>query len=348
VEYRLLGDTDIHVSLITLGTMTYGEQNTEAEAFEQMDYAFAHGVNTIDVAEMYPVPPKESAYGMSESIVGRWMADRGVRERIVLATKVTGNGTLNPGFDYIRGGPRLSAVQIKQAVEDSLRRLQTDCIDLYQLHWPDRTTNFFGRLGYEATKGEEVISLEESLSAMGELLKEGKIRTYGLSNETPWGVMESCRVARTLGLPNPVSIQNPYNLLNRTYEIGLAEMSVREKISLLAYSPLAFGMLTGKYYQGARPTSARLSLYERFTRYTKPYAEKAADAYVDLAREHGLAPGDMALAFVNQQAFVAANIIGATTMEQLAANIRSVELSLSAEILEGIAAIHLQYCNPAP
>ena len=258
MEYRPLGCTDINVSLITLGTMTYGEQNTQEEAFEQMDYAFAHGVNTIDVAEMYPVPPQESTYGLSETIVGNWMADRGLRDQIVLASKVTGNGSLNPGFEYIRGGPRPSGVQIKQAVEDSLRRLQTDRIDLYQLHWPDRTTNFFGRLGYEPVENEEDIPLEESIAALGELLKEGKIRTYGLSNETPWGVMESCRVAKALGLPSPVSIQNPYNLLNRTYEIGLAEMSVREQIGLLAYSPLAFGMLTGKYYQGARPESCLL------------------------------------------------------------------------------------------
>lgn len=348
MQYRQLGNTDLQVSLITLGTMTYGEQNTQDEAFEQMDYAFANGVNTIDVAEMYPVPPKESTYGMSETIVGRWMAERGCRDNVILATKVTGNGALNPGFEYLRGGPRLSAEQIKQAVEGSLSRLQTDYIDVYQLHWPDRTTNFFGRLGYQAIAEEEAIALEESIGALADLLKEGKIRHYGLSNETPWGVMETCRIARELGIDKPVSIQNPYNLLNRTYEVGLAEISLREKIGLLAYSPLAFGVLSGKYYQGARPEGARLTLYERFTRYTKPYAEAAADAYVELARDHQWDPTDMALAYVNQQAFVTSNIIGATTMDQLKVNVGSANKVLSEALLSGIEAIHQQYCNPAP
>jgi len=349
MQYRTLGNTDISVSLITLGTMTYGEQNTQAEAFEQMDYAIDSGVNTIDVAEMYPVPPRSSTYGESEAIVGRWLAERGVRDKIVLATKVTGNGIHNPGFEYIRGGPRPSAVQIKQAIDDSLRRLQTDYVDLYQIHWPDRQSNFFGRLGCESLdKNEQVIPLEETIAALGELLAAGKIRHYGLSNETPWGVMEACRAADKLGLPRPVSIQNPYNLLNRTYEIGLAEMSLRENIGLLAYSPLAFGMLSGKYYGGALPAGSRLALYDRFTRYTNPYAKAAADAYVDLAREHQIDPSEFALAFVNQQEFVASNIIGATTLAQLETNVRSVELTLSDDLLAGIASIHQQYCNPAP
>lgn len=348
MEYRPLGTSGINVSLITLGTMTYGEQNTQSEAFEQMDYAMDHGINTIDVAEMYPVPPKESTFGASETIVGQWLAERGLRDKVVLATKVTGNGSLNPGFEHIRGGPRLSAVQIKQAVEDSLQRLQTDYIDLYQLHWPDRTSNFFGKLGCTSLSEENAISLEESLAALADLVKAGKIRTYGLSNETPWGFMESCRVATALDIPRPVSVQNPYNLLNRTYEVGLAEMSLREDIGLLAYSPLAFGMLTGKYYRGARPAGARLALYDRFTRYTKPYAEAAADAYVDLAKKYQLDPSEMALAFVNQQAFVSSNIIGATTMAQLKTNVRSIQLTLSDDVLSGIEAIHQQYSNPAP
>lgn len=348
MQYRPLGKTDITVSEITLGTMTYGEQNTQAEAFEQMDYALAHGVNTIDVAEMYPVPPKAETYGESEAIVGRWLADRGVRDTIILATKVTGNGSLNPGFEYIRGGPRPSGMQIKPAIDDSLRRLQTDYVDLYQIHWPDRKTNFFGRLGCVALEDEESIPLVETITALGELLKAGKIRHYGLSNETPWGVMEVCRVADQLGLPYPVSIQNPYNLLNRTYEIGLAEMSLREQVGLLAYSPLAFGMLSGKYYGGALPEGSRLALYDRFTRYTSPYAKAAADAYVDLACEHQVEPSEFALAFVNQQQFVTSNIIGATTLTQLATNLRSVDVTLTDEMLSGIARIHQQYCNPAP
>lgn len=348
MQYRPLGNTDIQVSLITLGTMTFGEQNTQVEASEQMDYAIANGVNCIDVAEMYPVPPRAETYGDSERMVGHWLAQRGQRDKIILASKVTGKGTNNPGFEYIRGGPRLSAVQIKQAVEDSLKRLQTDYIDLYQLHWPERATNCFGRLGVSQLAEEENFTLQESITALGELIAEGKIRHYGLSNETPWGVMESFRVADSLGIARPVSIQNPYNLLNRTYEIGLAEMSLRENIGLLAYSPLAFGMLTGRYYQGARPEDGRITLFSRFTRYTKPYAEAAADAYTDLARSHNMEPAILAQTFVNQQAFVTSNIIGATKMEQLAQNIASVETQLSDELLEEIEAIHQQYCNPAP
>ncbi len=348
MQYRPLGNTDVNVSLITLGTMTFGEQNTQAEAFEQMDYAIAQGVNCIDVAEMYPVPPRAETYGDSETIVGRWLAERGQRDQLVIATKVTGKGTNNPGFEHIRGGPRLSAAHIKQAVNDSLKRLQTDYIDLYQLHWPERMTNYFGRLGVSQLAEEENVPLAESIAALGDLVKEGKIRHYGLSNETPWGVMESCLVADILGIARPVSIQNPYNLLNRTYEVGLAEMSLRESMGLLAYSPLAFGMLSGKYYQGARPENGRITLFSRFTRYTKPYAEAAADAYTDLARSHGIEPAILAQAFVNQQAFVTSNIIGSTTLEQLQMNLASVDVQLSDELLEQVEAIHQQYCNPAP
>jgi len=345
--YKSLGNTDIQVSLIALGTMTFGEQNTESEAFAQMDYASAEGVNFIDVAEMYPVPPKESTYGHSEEIVGRWIKSRDCRDRIVLATKVTGNGVNNPGFNYIRGGPRLSADQIKLAAENSLKRLQTDVIDLYQLHWPDRTTNFFGRLGYQHID-EDAYALEESLSAMAELVQEGKVKTVGLSNETPWGVMEANRIAEALSLPRVVSIQNPYNLLNRSYEVGLAEISIREKIGLLAYSPLAFGVLSGKYIGGARPEKGRITLYSRFTRYTNAQAEAATEAYGALAQQHGLSLTQMSLAFVNQQAFLSANIIGATGLEQLKENIASVDIRLSDAVLDSIDAIHKQYSNPAP
>ncbi|MEO0442890.1 MAG: NADP(H)-dependent aldo-keto reductase [Pseudomonadota bacterium] len=348
MQYRPLGNTDIQVSLIALGTMTFGEQNTEAEAFEQMDYAYSQGINFIDVAEMYPVPPSAETFGASETMVGNWLKARGCRDKIILATKVTGNGSRNSGIAHIRGGPRLSGPQIKRACDDSLKRLQTDYIDLYQLHWPERRTNFFGRLGYEHVQDEDVHPLEESLSAMADLVKQGKLRSFGLSNETPWGVMESCRLATRLNIPNIVSVQNPYNLLNRSYEVGLAEISIREKIGLLAYSPLAFGVLSGKYIGGVRPDKARLTLYTRFARYTNPQAEAATEAYTQLAREHGLSTSQLALAFVNRQAFVTANIIGATTMEQLRENIASVDLELDEPVLESIAALHQQYSNPAP
>ena len=346
--FRPLGNTDINVSLIALGTMTYGEQVSQAESFEKMDYATDQGLNFIDVAEMYPLPPKPDTFGFSETIVGEWLKSRGARDKTVVATKVTGNSQHNVGFDHIRGGSRLSAEHIKQAVEGSLKRLQTDYIDLYQLHWPDRSTNFFGRLGYQHCADEEAYTLEESLSAMADLVAEGKVRAVGLSNETPWGVMESCRLAEKLGLPRVVSIQNPYNLLNRTYEVGLAEISIRENIGLLAYSPLAFGFLTGKYLDGAKPQNARLTMYDRFSRYNNPQAEAATKAYAVLAAEHGLTLTDMALAFVNRQSFLTSSIIGTTTLDQLKTNLNSIHVVLADDLLNGIERIHQRYSNPAP
>lgn len=345
---RQLGNSELKVSLLALGTMTFGEQNTEAEAFEQLDYAVANGINFIDVAEMYPVPPKKETYGASETIVGRWLQSRACRDKVVVATKVTGNDDNNGGVSHIRGGPRLSSKQIKLAVDSSLTRLQTDVIDLYQLHWPDRSTNFFGRLGYKHEENEDAYSLEESLSAMADLIKDGKIRTIGLSNETPWGVMESSRVASALNIPRIVSIQNPYNLLNRTFEVGLSEIAIREKMGLLAYSPLAFGILSGKYRGGAQPKAGRLTLYSRFVRYDNPYAKAATEAYAKLAAKQGLTLTEMSLAFVNQQRFLTSNIIGATSLDQLKENMASIHVVLSEDILEEIDAIHHQYSNPAP
>ena len=347
MEYRQLGNTDINVSHLALGTMTFGQQNSEDEAFEQLDYAVQEGINFIDVAEMYPVPPKAETQGMSEVIIGNWLAKRGNRGKVILATKVTGNGSANASLSYIRGGPRLTAEQIKQAIDGSLKRLQTDYIDLYQLHWPDRTTNYFGSLGYEHGDDNSV-PLQESLSALADCVKAGKIRYIGVSNETPWGLMECCRLADRHGLPRIASIQNPYNLLNRSFEVGLAEIALREKISLLAYSPLAFGVLSGKYIGGHLPTGSRLSLSSHFSRYQNNYAQQATAAYVELARSHGLDPSQMALAFVNSRAFTIANIIGATNLKQLATNIDSLRITLSAEVIAGIDAIHQQYSNPAP
>jgi len=345
MQTRKLGNTDIDVSLIGLGTMTWGEQNSEQEAFEQLDYATAHGVNFIDAAEMYPVPPKADTQGLTETYIGNWLASRGQREKLVIASKVAGPGN---GLSYLRGGPRLTREHIRQACEDSLKRLQTDYLDLYQVHWPDRSTNFFGKLGYQRTANEQFTPIEETLGALHELVQEGKIRHIGLSNETPWGTMEYLRLARENNWPRVVSIQNPYNLLNRSFEVGLAEFAHREATGLLAYSPLAFGMLTGKYLGGKWPEKARLTLYERFSRYTGEHAQDATRAYVDLAHQHGLSPAQLALAWVNSREFVTSNIIGATTMEQLRENMGSVRVTLSQDLVEAIEAIHAEFTYPCP
>ena len=347
MQYRRLGNTDIEVSLICLGTMTFGEQNTFAEAAEQLDYAVAHGVNFIDTAEMYPVPPRPETQGDTERSVGRWLQQSGKRDELVLATKVTGRSPPGGDFDHLRHGPRLSRAHIHEAIDGSLQRLQTDYIDLYQVHWPERTTNFFGHLGYRH-RDDDGIAIEETLSALGELVTAGKVRAVGISNETPWGVMEYLRLSREKGLPRVQSIQNPYSLLNRSFEVGLAEMAIREQVGLLAYSPLAFGLLSGKYLHGARPEGARLTLFERFSRYSNPQAVAAAEAYVLLAREARLDPAQMALAFVNSRQFTTSNIIGATGMAQLEANIGSVDIQLDRDLLRSIEEIHQRYTIPAP
>ena len=348
MEYRKLGYTDIDISLIGLGTMTWGEQNTREEGFAQMDMAQDYGVNFFDVAEMYPIPPKPETQGLTEDIMGDWMAQRGCRDKIVVATKVTGRSDRNKGLEHVRNGARLTREHIMQAVEDSLRRLRTDYIDLYQIHWPERMTNFFGRLDYEHLPEEDGVAIEETLEAVNELVTQGKVRYIGLSNETAWGMMEYLRLAREKDFSRIVSVQNPYNLLNRSYDVGASEISYRENVSLLPYSPLAFGVLSGKYLNGARPQGARLTLYDRFTRYFKPNAELATEAYVTLAKKHGLDPSQMALAFVNSRGCVASNIIGATSLEQLKINIESVDVKLSDEVLAEIDAIHQKYPNPAP
>ncbi|WP_355659474.1 NADP(H)-dependent aldo-keto reductase [Halomonas salifodinae] len=343
MQTRPLGDTGIDVSRLCLGTMTFGEQNSEAEAHEQLDRAVAFGINFIDTAEMYPVPPQADTQGRTERYIGSWLKARGSRDDVIIASKIAG-----PGMDYLRGGSRLTREQIHQAVETSLERLQTDYIDLYQLHWPDRYTNFFGRLGYEPKEEEVATPLEESLSALKELVESGKVRAIGLSNETPWGLMQSLRLAERLGLPRVASIQNPYNLLNRTFEVGLAEIAHRENVGLLAYSPLAFGVLSGKYLDGNWPPKARLTLYERFQRYNSESAMEATRAYVAIAQEHGLDPAQMALAFVNSRPFLTSNIIGATTMEQLESNLASESLKLEPAVLEAIEAVHRRQPNPCP
>lgn len=343
MQIRPLGDTGIDVSRLCLGTMTFGEQNSEADAHEQLDRAVAFGINFIDTAEMYPVPPKADTQGRTEAYIGSWLKRRGSRDDVIIATKAAG-----PGLDHIRGGPRLTRDHIHQAIDTSLARLETDYIDLYQLHWPDRNTNYFGKLGYTHDEDENITPLEETLGALKELVDAGKVRAIGLSNETPWGVMRCLRLAETLGVPKVASVQNPYNLLNRSFEVGLAEIAHREGVGLLAYSPLGFGVLSGKYLDGAQPPRGRLTLYERFQRYTSDVAEEATRAYVQIARDHGLDPAQMALAYVNSRPFLTSNIIGATTMEQLESNLASESLKLDQEVLDAIEAVHRRLPNPCP
>jgi len=345
MDYRQLGRSDIKVSSLCLGTMTWGEQNTASEGMAQIERAKAHGVNFIDTAEMYPVPPRAETYSKTEQIIGDYFTQHGDRADWVLASKIVGPGN---GFGYIRNGQlKHNRANIIEALDASLKRLQTDWIDLYQLHWPERPTNYFGQLGYQH-HDSDFTPLEETLEALDEQVKAGKIRHIGLSNETPWGTMKFLQLAEQRGWARSVSIQNPYNLLNRTFEVGLAEIAMREQCGLLAYSPLAFGMLSGKYENGARPSNARISLFSRFTRYTNPQSEAACARYVALAREHGLDPAQMALAFVTAQPFVTSNIIGATSLTQLDSNLASSDLTLSAEVLAGIEAIHKAQPNPAP
>jgi len=345
MEYRQLGRTDLRVSALCLGTMTWGEQNSEAEGHAQIERAKACGINFMDTAEMYPVPPRAETYSRTEQIIGSYFKQRGDRADWILASKIAGPGN---GIGHIRDGKlKFDRAHIVAALDESLKRLQTDWIDLYQLHWPERPTNFFGQLGYKHQEAD-FTPLEETLQVLDEQVKAGKIRHIGLSNETPWGTMKFLQLAESRGWPRAVSIQNPYNLLNRSFEVGLAEVAMREQCGLLAYSPLAFGMLSGKYEGGARPAGARISLFSRFTRYTNPQSEAACSRYVALAREHGLDAAQMALAFVTAQPFVTSNIIGATSLAQLDSNLASAELRLCEEVLAGIEAIHKAQPNPAP
>ena len=346
MEYNKLGQTDIEVSRICLGTMTWGEQNTEKEAHEQLDYAIESGINFVDVAEMYPVPPREETYGLTESYIGNWLSKRKDRDKIILASKVAAKAEWLP---YIRGGQiKLDKKNIVQALEDSLRRLKTDYIDLYQMHWPDRDTNFFGKLAYYHAPEKDGIPIAETLAVLDELVKQGKIRTIGISNETPWGCAEYLRISREKELPRIVSIQNPYNLLNRTFEIGISEFSHREQVGLLAYSPLAFGALSGKYLNNQKPEGARLTLFERFNRYLNPQATNATEAYVNLAKKNDLDPSQMALSYVSSRPFLTSNIIGATSMEQLKMDIESINIELSDDVIKDIESIHEKIPNPAP
>ena len=346
MQYNTLGHTDLKVSALCLGTMTFGEQNREAEAHAQLDQALAAGINFIDTAEMYPVPPRAQTQGLTETYIGNWLAKRGRRDEIVLATKVAGPADW---LTYLRSGkPRLDRPNIEAALERSLQRLRTDYIDIYQLHWPDRQTNFFGELGYTHPRECYSVPIQETLEVLRDLVACGKIRYIGISNETPWGLMHYLRLAEEMDLPRAVTIQNPYSLLNRTFEIGLAEIAHREQCGLLAYSPLGFGVLTGKYLDHQRPADARLTLFDRFTRYSNTQTEQATLRYVALAREQGLSPAQVALAWVISRPFVTSTIIGATKLSQLQENLGSIDLNLTEAVIAGIEEIHRDHPNPSP
>ncbi|AEM70128.1 NADP-dependent oxidoreductase domain protein [Allomuricauda ruestringensis DSM 13258] len=346
MKYTRIPHTDIRISKICLGTMTWGRQNNEDEAHEQMDYALDQGINFFDTAELYPVPAKKELYAVTEEFIGNWLKKTGNRDKVVLASKIAGPGHAakhirNTGF---------SKESIISAVEDSLKRLQTDYIDLYQLHWPERNTNYFGQRGYNAHAVDVWDdNIHQVLETLRDLIAEGKIRHVGLSNETPWGAMRFLEESKVhQSLPRMLTVQNPYNLLNRLFEVGLSEVAMREQIGLLAYSPLGFGVLSGKYLTEIPPRKARVTLFPNYNRYSGETAVQATEKYAQLAKEHGLSMVQMALAFVNTRPFLTSNIIGATSMEQLKENIGSIDVDLSDAVLDRIEEIHREIPNPAP
>jgi len=346
MKFKKLGNTDLDVSLICLGTMTYGEQNTQEEGFEQMDYAVKNGINFFDTAELYAIPPKEKTYGKTEEIIGNWFQKRKNRKKIILASKIAG-----PGLKWIRGGgDQFSPKSIEEALNNSLKRLKTDYIDLYQLHWPERETNYFGELNYEHNENEKKWNkFDDILKTLKKFIDQGKIRYIGLSNETPWGFSKFLQIAKEQKLPKIVSVQNPYNLVNRTYEVGMSEISMREKAGLLAYSPLAAGYLTGKYRNNQMPKNSRMDLfYDNYPRYHNERTYKAVDEYFNIAEKHKVSLTQLSQAFVNSRDFVTSNIIGATTMKQLKENIDSINISLNQKIIDEINLIHENIPNPAP
>jgi len=345
MKFRKLGNTNLNVSLICLGTMTWGTQNSEKDAFEQMDYSIDQGINFFDTAELYSVPPTKDSYGKTETMIGNWFEKRKNRDKIILASKIAG-----PGLDWIRGGKNsFSEKKIEEAIDNSLKRLKTDYIDLYQLHWPERSTNCFGRREYKVDKNEgEWNDFENVLQSLEKFIKNGKIRYIGVSNETPYGLSKYLEISKNKNLPRMMSVQNPYSLVNRTYEIGMSEISIREKCGLLVYYPLASGALSGKYRNGQMPKNARMTLFKGWERMLNPLAMKAYDEYYKLAKENNMTMVQLAQAFVNSRPFVTSNIIGATTMDQLKENIDSIKVELTEEIMEKINLIHNNNPNPAP
>ena len=345
MKFKKLGNTDLDVSLICLGTMTWGTQNTEKDAFEQMDYSVSQGVNFFDTAEIYSVPPTSDSYGKTEVMIGNWFEKRKNRDKIILASKVAG-----PGCDWIRGGGNnFDEKKIGEAIDGSLKRLKTDYIDLYQLHWPERSTNFFGRRDYSYNNKEgEWNSFENILNALSKYIKNGKIRYIGMSNETPYGLSRYLEISKNKGAPRMMSVQNPYSLVNRTYEIGMSEISIRQKCGLLVYYPLAAGALSGKYRNGEMPKNSRMALFKGWERHLNPLAMRAYDEYYKLAKDFNLTMVQLAQSFVNSRPFVTSNIIGATTMEQLKENIDSVNINFTDEMMERVDKIHNENPNPSP
>lgn len=346
MKYSTLGTTDVKVSKICLGTMTFGEQNTEKEGHEQLDYAIDQGVNLIDTAEMYSVPGNKNTVHSTEKIIGTWLRNRKDRDKIILATKITGPSA---NLNYIRNPLNFSPDSIQTALEGSLRRLQTDYVDLYQLHWPERNSNFFGKRGYVHDPDEEwKDNIHEVLTAIQGYIKAGKIRHLGISNETPYGVMRFLEESAVHGLPRIVSIQNPYGLLNRLFEVGLAEMAIKQKVGLLAYSPMAFGLLSGKYHQKKDRPEDRMNKFKQMARYNSDQCYKATEAYMEIANQHGITPAQMSLAYVNTRPFVTSNIIGATNMQQLKENISSINVDITPEMEAVIEKVQAEYPDPAP
>ncbi len=345
MKYTTLPNTDIKVSKICLGTMTFGKQNTEADGHSQIDFALERGINFIDTAEMYSVPAEEKNYGATEKIIGNWIKKSGKREDIVLATKIAGPSR---GLAYIREDMTFNSETITLSVEKSLKRLQTDYIDLYQLHWPERLSNMFGQRGFTGFNDPWVDNTNEVLTTLDNLIKQGKIRNIGVSNETPWGTMRFLEESKKFNLPKMISIQNPYSLLNRSFEVGLSEVSFRENVGLLAYSPLAFGVLSGKFLTGEEHPNARIKLFPRFARYNSANCEEATKRYSEIAKKHGLTLTEMALAFVQTQPFVTSSIIGATTLQQLEENINTINVTLSESILQEIEEVQKVFPDPAP
>ena len=344
MNYRKLGNTDLEVSTICLGTMTWGEQNTQREGFEQMDYALDQGVNFWDTAELYAVPPKAETFGHTETIIGNWFKKNKKRDKVILATKVAG-----PSRKYLRNGENsFVGKNLDQAINDSLKRLKTDYIDLYQLHWPERNVNNFGKLGY-THKENSWNEFEDVLDNLKKYIDSGKIRYVGLSNETPWGVMKYLKLSKDKNLPRMMSIQNPYSLLNRSYEVGLAEISIREKIGCLAYSPLASGYLSGKYRNGNFPKGSRMERdFDFWTRYRKPNVDKVVEEYFKISKKYNLDISQMSIKFCEVQDFMTSVIIGATTMEQLKTDIESVKVKLDENVIKEINEIQKIYPNPCP